>query len=169
MSSNTVFPNWKQCVTGQTVNSEQRERLATWAGAAMVALVGLVLFSWVALGASTEPGRFGAPGRVALKMANLPGNVHKAWTEAWDNITGAEATVTAQLLVSRLTADRMQVATARPIIVNAGSVALAEGVEALREIAGQLQQLARDASDRLPVVNRRKSRVKSVVMRAPVL
>ena len=63
-----------------------------WVGAAMVGVLGLVLFSWVALTAFMEPGKFGVPGRVALKMANLPGNVQKAWDEAWDNITGAEAT-----------------------------------------------------------------------------
>ncbi len=44
--------------------------------------------------------------------------------------------ITTDLLVSRLAPDRMLVATLKPIIVNAGSVGLDDGVEQLREIAG---------------------------------
>jgi hypothetical protein len=81
-----------------------------------------------------------ASARTRLDMKALlalePGESAEISAETMLAISGTEATVTAQLLVSRLSADRMQVATARPVIVNAGSVALAEGVEALREIAG---------------------------------
>ena len=44
--------------------------------------------------------------------------------------------VTADLLVTRVAADRVLVATTKPIIVNAGALSLTEGVEALREVAG---------------------------------
>jgi hypothetical protein len=44
--------------------------------------------------------------------------------------------ITAELLVTRIAADRVLVAATKPIIVNAGALNLAEGVEALREVAG---------------------------------
>lgn len=44
--------------------------------------------------------------------------------------------ITTELLVSKLAADRVLVTTLKPIIVNAGSVGLTDGVEQLREIAG---------------------------------
>ncbi len=44
--------------------------------------------------------------------------------------------MTAELLIARLAADRVLISTLKPIIVNASNVALAEGVEKLREIAG---------------------------------
>ncbi|MGE0624876.1 MAG: YceI family protein [Pseudomonadales bacterium] len=44
--------------------------------------------------------------------------------------------ITAELMVSKLAADRVLVATLKPIVVNAASVGLTDGVEALREIAG---------------------------------
>ena len=44
--------------------------------------------------------------------------------------------LTAEILVTRIAPERVLVATLKPIVVNAGAVALADGVEALREIAG---------------------------------
>jgi hypothetical protein len=44
--------------------------------------------------------------------------------------------VTTELLVTRIAQDRVLVTPMKPIIVNAGTLNLAEGVEALREIAG---------------------------------
>ena len=44
--------------------------------------------------------------------------------------------ITTELLVAKLAADRVLVTTLKPIIVNAGSVGLTDGVEQLREIAG---------------------------------
>ena len=48
----------------------------------------------------------------------------------------SEVPYTADLLVSRLSSERVVVATLKPLIVNAGSLGLAPGVEALREVAG---------------------------------
>ena len=52
------------------------------------------------------------------------------------SLGGLEFPLTAELLVTRLATDRMLISTFKPIIVNAANVALAEGVEKLREIAG---------------------------------
>jgi len=57
-------------------------------------------------------------------------------TEIMLSISDTQVPVAAELLVSRLAGDRMLVATLKPVIVNAASVSLAEGVEQLREIAG---------------------------------
>ena len=42
----------------------------------------------------------------------------------------------AELLVTRIAADRILVTTLKPLVVNAGALDLADEVEALREIAG---------------------------------
>jgi hypothetical protein len=52
------------------------------------------------------------------------------------NLGDSKLPIIAELLISRIAADRMLVATMKPVVVNAGSVQLADGVEALREIAG---------------------------------
>ena len=52
------------------------------------------------------------------------------------NIGEQQVPLTTELLVTRIAGDRILVATLKPVIVNAGAVALADGVEALREIAG---------------------------------
>jgi hypothetical protein len=57
-------------------------------------------------------------------------------TEILLTLGESELPVTTELLVTRVAADRVLVATLKPIIVNAGAVGLAEGVEALREVAG---------------------------------
>jgi len=57
-------------------------------------------------------------------------------TEILLTLGESELPVTTELLVTRIAADRVLVATLKPIIVNAGAVALADGVEALREVAG---------------------------------
>ncbi len=57
-------------------------------------------------------------------------------TEILLNLGEAKVPLTAELLITRVAADRVLVATLKPVVVNAGSVELAEGVEALREIAG---------------------------------
>ena len=65
-----------------------------------------------------------------------PGASVRADAEVLLAISGAEIPLTAELLVSRLAGDKVLVATLKPVVVNAGSVNLAEGVEALREVAG---------------------------------
>ena len=57
-------------------------------------------------------------------------------TELLLRLSDTELPITTDLLVSRLAGDRMLVTTLKPIVVNAGAVALADGVEQLREIAG---------------------------------
>lgn len=57
-------------------------------------------------------------------------------TEILLHVGEAELPVTAELLVSRLAADRILITTLKPIIINAGSLGLSEGIEALREAAG---------------------------------
>ena len=52
------------------------------------------------------------------------------------SIKDVELPVTAELLVTRVAENRMLVATAKPLVINAAAVSLAEGVEALREVAG---------------------------------
>jgi len=71
------------------------------------------------------------------KFQNLPVSTSSVLTtELLLSLGEAKLPVTAELLVSRLAGDRILVTSLKPIIVNAGSVALAEGVEQLREIAG---------------------------------
>lgn len=57
-------------------------------------------------------------------------------TEIILNLGEARLPLTVELLISRVAADRILVATLKPVVVNAGAVDLADGVEALREIAG---------------------------------
>jgi hypothetical protein len=57
-------------------------------------------------------------------------------TEILLNMGETQLPMTAELLVTRIAPERVLVATLKPIVVNAGAVALADGVEALREIAG---------------------------------
>ncbi len=48
----------------------------------------------------------------------------------------SELAVTMQLSVARLSADRVMVSSAQPVVVNAASVGLVAGIEKLREVAG---------------------------------
>jgi hypothetical protein len=57
-------------------------------------------------------------------------------TEILLSVGETSVPVTAELLVTRIAPDRVLVTPMKPIIVNAGTLNLAEGVEALREIAG---------------------------------
>lgn len=57
-------------------------------------------------------------------------------TEVLLTLNGTQLPLTTELLVSRLAPDRMLVVALKPVIINAGAVGLADGVEALREIAG---------------------------------
>ncbi|MEM8767178.1 MAG: YceI family protein [Pseudomonadota bacterium] len=57
-------------------------------------------------------------------------------TEVMLSLNDTTLPITTDLLVSKLAADRVLVTTLKPIVVNAGSVDLAAGVEQLREIAG---------------------------------
>lgn len=57
-------------------------------------------------------------------------------TEIILNLGEARLPLTVELLISRVAADRILVATLKPVVVNAGAVDLVDGVEALREIAG---------------------------------
>lgn len=57
-------------------------------------------------------------------------------TEILLNMGETQLPMTAELLVTRIAPERVLVATLKPIVVNAGAVALANGVDALREIAG---------------------------------
>ena len=52
------------------------------------------------------------------------------------DLHGHEIDVRAQLTFARLSRDAVLVVTRRPVVVNAGSVGLVEGVERLREVAG---------------------------------
>jgi len=65
-----------------------------------------------------------------------PGTSVATTVELMLSLSGSEHPLTAELLISRLAADRMLISSLKPIIVNADSLALAEGVEKLREIAG---------------------------------
>ena len=49
---------------------------------------------------------------------------------------GTQLSVTLDLNVARLSETRVLVSSRKPVIINAGQVGLAAGVEALREIAG---------------------------------
>ncbi|MEM9208243.1 MAG: YceI family protein [Pseudomonadota bacterium] len=57
-------------------------------------------------------------------------------TEGQLMVHGTTSSITFDISVSRLTDDRILVASRKPIIVNASQVGLLAGVEALREIAG---------------------------------
>jgi hypothetical protein len=57
-------------------------------------------------------------------------------TEILLNLGDSKLPLTTELLVTRVAADRVLVATLKPVVVNAGAVGLADGIEALREIAG---------------------------------
>lgn len=57
-------------------------------------------------------------------------------TEIVLNLGDSKLPLTADLLVTRVAADRVLITTLKPVVVNAGAVGLADGVEALREIAG---------------------------------
>ena len=76
--------------------------------------------------------------RLDLKQleALAPGSTLEITSEVVLNFQDRDLPFTAELLVSRLSAKRVVVATLKPIIVNAASLGLTDGVEALREIAG---------------------------------
>lgn len=65
-----------------------------------------------------------------------PGTTTRLSSELVLTIGDSKVPVTADLIVSRLSDNRVLVATVKPLIVNAGSVGLADGVEKLREVAG---------------------------------
>ena len=52
------------------------------------------------------------------------------------SLHGTSSEVAVSMKVARLTAKRILVASEKPVIINAGSVGLADGVEKLREVAG---------------------------------
>ena len=65
-----------------------------------------------------------------------PGATTNIVTEAQLLVHGTTVSLTVDLAVARLDADRLLVASDAPIIVNAGQSGLADGVERLREVAG---------------------------------
>ncbi len=72
-----------------------------------------------------------------VRFINMPVSTSEILTtELLLNLGDTSLPMTAELLVTRIAADRVLVATTKPIILNAGAVDLAEGVEALREVAG---------------------------------
>lgn len=72
-----------------------------------------------------------------VKLARMaPGTSEVVTTELVLSLGESTLPITTDLLVSRLAPDRVLVTTLKPIIVNAGSVGLADGVEQLREVAG---------------------------------
>lgn len=77
--------------------------------------------------AQLDPAGFAALGLGQSMSVELPAKL---------SLHGATADITADLQVSRLGEDRVEVATRRPIIISAASFGLAEGVENLRELAG---------------------------------
>lgn len=72
-----------------------------------------------------------------VKLTRMaPGASEAVTTELVLSLGESTLPITTDLLVTRLAPDRMLVATLKPIIVNAASVGLADGVEKLREVAG---------------------------------
>ncbi len=76
----------------------------------------------------------------AVAMADFlalePGGVKSALLDATLSLHGTELGLALPVSVSRLSDHRVMVASARPVIVHAGAVNLAAGVEKLRELAG---------------------------------
>lgn len=68
------------------------------------------------------------------KMA--PGTSEVVTTELVLSLHDATLPITTDLRIARLAADRVLITTVKPLIVNAGAVGLADGVEQLREVAG---------------------------------
>ena len=64
------------------------------------------------------------------------GESAKTTTEAQLMVHGANVALTVEMTVARLSESRLLVASEKPLIVNASQVALLEGVERLREVAG---------------------------------
>jgi len=64
-----------------------------------------------------------------------PGNSMDMATNVTLNLHGEQTTLAAEMIVARLGDHRLMVSSRKPIIVNAASVGLVEGIEALREIA----------------------------------
>ena len=77
-------------------------------------------------------------GRVELDalLALAPGEVASLSMEGQLLIKDQSLVVTLDLLAARLSDDTMLVSSRKPVVVNAASVGLADGVEKLREIAG---------------------------------
>ena len=65
-----------------------------------------------------------------------PGETQRLTAEMLLSLTGVELPITAELLVTRAGTGTVQIASFEPIVINAASVNLAEGVEKLREVAG---------------------------------
>ncbi len=73
-----------------------------------------------------------------------PANLHNLATGASEtksfsyslNLHGIESELSTDLTVTKLSDDRLSIQPSKPIILNADSFGLGEGVEALREIAG---------------------------------
>ena len=74
------------------MDDDGKERASSWIGFAMAGFAGLTMFSWVAVQALMEPGKFGLPGRAALTVAFLPTYVQDAWDQAMSFASGEEAT-----------------------------------------------------------------------------
>lgn len=73
----------------------------------------------------------------AAALTALPvGATSTAMYDATVELHGVSQPVSAELQLVKLDADSIQVQTARPLLIAAGSFALAEAVEQLREIAG---------------------------------
>lgn len=76
--------------------------------------------------------------RIDMNAINMlkPGESMVLTTEGQLMIHGTTSSITFDLSVARLTADRIMVASEKPLIVNASQVGLLAGVEKLREVAG---------------------------------
>ena len=72
---------------------------------------------------------------MAVLGAIEPGTSVDMVAELMLDLRGKQVPLTAEMIVGRLGTHRLLVSSKKPVIVNAASVDLAEGVEALREIA----------------------------------
>lgn len=73
---------------------------------------------------------------LAAVEAMAPGDSAEFVTEAQLMVRDQSTNLTVYLQVTRLGPDRIQVASRKPVIVNAGQLGLLGGVEKLREVAG---------------------------------
>ena len=65
----------------------------------------------------------------------MPGISTRRDTDFQLELHGTESTISADIIITRLSETALTVSTARPIILSASSVGLGDGVEALRKIA----------------------------------
>lgn len=64
-----------------------------------------------------------------------PGDSTRINTEMTVELHGAKVSVTANMVIARLNENTLTVSSAKPLILTAGSVGLADGIEALRKVA----------------------------------